>query len=442
MTILHLAMTAPEPPLQAGIFIAQQEPSLTGSAPGGRFYAPGSPAVGERKSTPKRFCDGTLPQRLNPSQCHFSQKTALHVMYSYDQMYPWQYFTRRGSPLLSKSKSACPALLLRDFAQRYNPPRPCFYRKPPPNAMFSYDRMYLRQLFYAPGSLLLSKSKSACPALLRRFLLQRYNPPPCFLRKPSPNTMFSYDRMYPWQYFARRGSSLLSKNKRACLSAFATGFCYNATIRRSATFHRKPPCMPCTATTRCIRGSILRAGVPPCCQRAKAHAQRFCSGTLPSATIRRGPAFTESHPRMPCSATTRCIRGSILRAGASPRYQRAKNHTQAPLRQDFVATLQSAAARFPRKPPRHAMRSYDQMHPLSPIARHILPFSASLSAWEARCDRICVQGDGRSPIASSILFRRCGRFAQALRKSGVLLGISAANERKICKKLLSHKLRR
>ena len=373
MTILHLAMTAPEPPLQAGIFIAQQEPSLTGSAPGGRFYAPGSPAVGERKSTPKRFCDGTLPQRLNPSQCHFSQKTALHVMYSYDQMYPWQYFTRRGSPLLSKSKSACPALLLRDFAQRYNPPRPCFYRKPPPNAMFSYDRMYLRQLFYAPGSLLLSKSKSACPALLRRFLLQRYNPPPCFLRKPSPNTMFSYDRMYPWQYFARRGSSLLSKNKRACLSAFATGFCYNATIRRSATFHRKPPCMPCTATTGC-----------------------GC--------------------------------GSILRAGASPRYQRAKNHTQAPLRQDFVATLQSAAARFPRKPPRHAMRSYDQMHPLSPIARHILPFSASLSAWEARCDRICVQGGGRSPIASSILFRRDGHFAQVLRKSGVLLGTPAANE--------------
>lgn len=82
-------MTAPEPPLQAGIFIAQQEPSLTGSAPGGRFYAPGSPAVGERKSTPKRFCDGTLPQRLNPSQCHFSQKTALHAMHSYDRMWLW-----------------------------------------------------------------------------------------------------------------------------------------------------------------------------------------------------------------------------------------------------------------------------------------------------------------------------------------------------------------
>ena len=94
----------------------------------------------------------------------------------------------------------------------------------------------------------------------------------------------------------------------------------------------------------------------------------------------------------------------------------------------FCPALQSAAARFPRKPPRHAMRSYDQMHPLSPIARHILPFSASLSAWEARCDRICVQGDGRSPIASSILFRRDDRFAQVLRKSGVLLGTPAANE--------------
>ena len=172
--------------------------------------------------------------------------------------------------------------------------------------------------------------------------------------------------------FTRR-VPLLSESEKARPSAFATGLCRNGSIRRSATFHRKPPCMSCTATTRCIRGSILRAG-------------------------------------------------------ASPRYQRAKNHTQAPLRQDFVATLQSAAARFPRKPPRHAMRSYDQMHPLSPIARHILPFSASLSAWEARCDRICVQGDGRSPIASSILFRRDGHFAQVLRKSGVLLGTPAANE--------------
>ena len=227
--------------------------------------------------------------------------------------------------------------------------------------------------------------------------------------------------------FARRVFPLLSESEKARPSSFAPGLCRNGSIRHPASSENRPG-MPCTATTRCIRGSILRAGVPPCCQRAKAHAQRFCSGTLPSATIRRGPAFTESHPRMPCSATTRCIRGSILRAGASPRYQRAKNHTQAPLRQDFVATLQSAAARFPRKPPRHAMRSYDQMHPLSPIARHILPFSASLSAWEARCDRICVQGGGRSPIASSILFRRDGHFAQVLRKSGVLLGTPAANE--------------
>lgn len=231
------------------------------------------------------------------------------------------------------------------------------------------------------------------------------------------------------------------------------------------------------------RRAVLRAGFSPYCQRAKKHAQallrRDFAATAQSATLLLqktalachaqlrpdvsvavfyAPGFplaVKEQKRMPsasapglCPAlqsaaalllqktTPEChvqlrpdvSAAIILRAGASPRYQRAKNHTHAPLRQDFVATLQSAAARFPRKPPRHAMRSYDQMHPLSPIARHILPFSASLSAWEARCDRICVQGGGRSPIASSILFRRDGHFAQVLRKSGVLLGTPAANE--------------
>ena len=154
------------------------------------FCAPGFLlTVKEQKSMPKRFCDGFLLQRYNPSQCHFSQKTALHAMHSYDQMYPWQYFTRRGSPLLSKSKSACPALLLRDFAQRYNPPRPCFYRKPPPNAMFSYDQMY------------------------------------------------------PWQYFTRRGFPSLSESEKSYPSASAPGLRRNATIRRG-TFPQKtaPAC--------------------------------------------------------------------------------------------------------------------------------------------------------------------------------------------------------
>ena len=127
--------------------------------------------------------------------------------------------------------------------------------------------------------------------------------------------------------FTRR-VPLLSESEKARPSAFATGLCRNGSIRRSATFHRKPPCMSCTATTRCIRGSILRAGVPPCCQRAKAHAQRFCSGTLPSATIRRGPAFTESHPRMPCSATTGCICGNYFTRRVPSCCQRAKVHVQ------------------------------------------------------------------------------------------------------------------
>lgn len=206
------------------------------------------------------------------------------------------------------------------------------------------------------------------------FLLQRYNPSQChFSQKTALHAMHSYDRMCLWWHFARRGFLL-------------------------------------------------------CCQRTKGHTQtpplRGFAPTAQSATLLPQKTVPARHVRLRPDVSA----AIILCAGASPRYQRAKNHTQAPLRQDFVATLQSAAARFPRKPPRHAMRSYDQMHPLSPIARHILPFSASLSAWEARCDRICVQGGGRSPIASSILFRRDGHFAQVLRKSGVLLGTPAANE--------------
>ncbi len=168
--------------------------------------------------------------------------------------------------------------------------------------------------------------------------------------------------------FTRR-VPLLSESEKARPSAFATGLCRNGSIRRSATFHRKPPCMSCTATTRCIRGSILRAGVPPCCQRAKAHAQRFCSGTLPSATIRRGPAFTENHPRMPCSATTGCICGNYFTRRVPSCCQRAKVHAQAlPLR-GFAPTAQSAAARFLRKPSPNTMFSYDRMYPWQYFAR-------------------------------------------------------------------------
>ncbi len=182
--------------------------------------------------------------------------------------------------------------------------------------------------------------------------------------------------------FTRR-VPLLSESEKARPSAFATGLCRNGSIRRSATFHRKPPCMSCTATTRCICGSYFtRRGFPPCCQRAKAHAQRFCSGTLPqrlqsaaallfqkttpechvqlrpdvSAAIilragfplavkeqkcmpkrfrsgalpqRHNPprhASSENRPRIPCSAMTGCIRGSILRAGVPPYCQRTKEH--------------------------------------------------------------------------------------------------------------------
>ena len=225
---------------------------------------------------------------------------------------------RPGPPLLSKSKSAYPALLLRDFAQRYNPPRPCFYRKPPPNAMFSYDRMYLRQLFYAPGFPLAIRERKIIPKRLCARILPsatiRRGP---FLQKTALHVMYSYDQMYLRQFFTRRGFPSLSESEKSYPSASTPELCRNATIRR-------------------------------------------------------GP--------------------------------------------------------FPQKTAPHAMFSYDRMYLLSPIARHVLPLSASLSAWEARCDRICGQGDGRSPIASSILFRRDGRFAQVLRKNGVLLGTPAANE--------------
>ncbi len=311
LTILHLAMTAPEPPLQAGIFVAQQEPSLTGSAPGGRFCTPGFPlTVRERKSTPKRFCDGTLPQRLNPSQCHFSQKTALHVMYSYDRMYLQQLFYASGfSPLAVKEQKRMPKRLRSGaLPQRHNPP-PCFFRKPPCMSCTATTRCICGNYFTRRVPSCCQRAKVHAQALpLRGFAPTAQSAAARFLRKPSPNTMFSYDRMYPWQYFARRGSSLLSKNKRACLSAFATGFCYNATIRRSATFHRKPPCMPCTATTGCVCGGILHAGVSPRYQRAKNHTQAPLRQDFAQRYNPPRPVSPENRPGMPCAVMTRCIR--------------------------------------------------------------------------------------------------------------------------------------
>lgn len=178
LTILHLAMTAPEPPLQAGIFIAQQEPSLTGSAPGGRFYAPGSPAVGERKSTPKRFCDGTLPQRLNPSQCHFSQKTrpACHVQLRPDVSVA--VFYAPGFPLLSKSKSAMPQRFCSGTLPSATIRRGRLLQKATPKPCSATTRVTVA-VFYAPGLPLAIRERkiNTQSASAHGLRLQRYNPP-------------------------------------------------------------------------------------------------------------------------------------------------------------------------------------------------------------------------------------------------------------------------
>ena len=132
LTILHLAMTASESPLQAGIFIAQQEPSLTGSAPGGRFCAPGSPAVGERKSTPKRFCSGTLPS-ATIRRGTLPQKTVLHVRHSYGWMCLWRHFARRGFlSCCQRTKEHAQALLHRNFAATLQSAAALFFQKTAP----------------------------------------------------------------------------------------------------------------------------------------------------------------------------------------------------------------------------------------------------------------------------------------------------------------------
>ena len=190
-------------------------------------------------------------------------------------------FARRV-PLLSESEKARPNASAPGLCPALQSAAARFLRKPSCMSCTATAGCVCGGILHAGVFSLAVKEQKSMP---KRFytgtLPQRYNPPrPCFFRKPRRHAIYSYDQMYPWQYFAP-GSPLAIKEQKRIPSASAPGLC---------------PALQSAAAL------LLQKTTPEC------HVQL----------------------RPDVSAAI------ILRAGVSPRYQRAKNHTQAPLRQDFA----------------------------------------------------------------------------------------------------------
>ena len=209
-----------------------------------------------------------------------------------------------------------------------------------------------------------ARPNASAPGLCRNGSIRRSA---TFHRKPPRHAMFSYDQMYPWQYFARRGSSLLPKSKRACPSAFATFFCRNATIHRG-TLPQKTVLhamfsydQDVSVAAFCTPGFSLLLS-----KNKRAYPNASAPGLCPNGTICH-PASSENRPGTPCTATTGCIRGNYFtRRGFPSLSESEKSYPSASapgLRRN--ATIRRGT--FPQKTALHAMFSYDQIHPLSPI---------------------------------------------------------------------------